>query len=328
MEKEVNKKEEVSFTKTVKEEVSLYEERTPNQFKVLLSAFIKINGHLVLRNNEWIIVIKSENIKTAKMILKHLKLLYDVETRVAISEKRRLRVSGDNKIVNIEVSHNAKEVLEDLQIYNESQGFEGLPTSQFLGEAELKKAYLAGAFLASGSVNSPVTKNYHLEIAVNGKYYGDYIIRLLKRFYLDGKQIQRRNQTIVYLKKSEQIGDFLKILGAWQSLLKFEEIRIQRDQFNSLNRIYNCEISNEKKAMEIGNKQAESISWYQQNIGLEHLPEALKVVAEVRLANPEGTYLELAEECHENFGVQISKPGFSYRMQKLLDEIAKVRGEH
>lgn len=327
MENKQIKHEEISFTKVVKEEISLFEDRTLEQYKAILSSFIKINSHLVLRSGEWVIVIKSENIKTAKLVLKQLKRIYNVDARVAITEKKKLRVNNDNKIVHIEIDKKAKEILKDLQIYSLEKGFECLPNNDFLGDLEVRKAYVVGAFLASGSVNSPATKNYHLEVAVNDKLYADFLIKLLRKFYLEPKQIIRRNHYVVYLKKSEQIADFLKVISAWQSLLTFEERRIQRDQFNSLNRLYNCEISNEKRAIEIGNKQAEAIRWFRDNIGLEKLDPSLKVVAEVRLNNPEATYIELTNDCKEYYNLQISKPGFSYRMKKLLEEINRIKGE-
>ena len=65
----------------------------------------------------------------------------------------------------------------------------------------MKKAYLSGAFLAAGSVNSPITKNYHLEIAVNNNELAEYLLRQWKKFDLDGKIIKRRAQYVVYISR-------------------------------------------------------------------------------------------------------------------------------
>ena len=52
---------------------------------------------------------------------------------------------------------------------------------------------------------------------------------------------ERRSGYITYLKEAEKIADFLSLIGATASMLKFEDIRIVRDMRNSVNRIVNCE---------------------------------------------------------------------------------------
>ena len=48
-------------------------------------------------------------------------------------------------------------------------------------------------------------------------------------------------------------------MNATNSLMQFEDERISRDFYNSNNRISICEISNEVKVIEAGNKQYEVI---------------------------------------------------------------------
>lgn len=317
--------EEVSFTKEVKEEITLIKRESDELIKSLLSAYIKINGNLLLRNNKWIILIKTENKKTARLIYGEMKRLYPVSSRIIVSEKKKLRIHEDNKVIFIEISDNVKEILEDLHIYSDEEGFKALPPLRWLSDYEKKKAYISGAFLASGSVNSPITKNYHLEVAVGDEIFADYLLRQWKKFMLEGKIIRRRNQFVIYIKKCEQIADFLKILGASKSLMRFESIRIQRDQLNSLTRIINCEVSNEQKAMEKGREQAEKIAWFKEKVGLDNLDQPLKELALLRLKNDEATYSELALEYEIEYGVVISKSGINHRMKKLMATIESYR---
>jgi DNA-binding protein WhiA len=204
-------------------------------------------------------------------------------------------------------------------------GFRALPPLRWISDVEMKKAYLSGAFLASGSVNSPITKNYHLEIAVNNNELAEYILRQWKKFELDGKIIKRRAQHVIYIKKCEQIADFLKILGASSSLMKFEEVRIQRDQYNSITRIVNCEVSNEQRAMEVAMDQIEKINWFKEKVGLDNLDMPLKQLAMLRLEFYESTYNELAVEFENHYGVKISKSGINHRMKKLMETIDSYR---
>ena len=54
---------------------------------------------------------------------------------------------------------------------------------------------------------------------------------------------------MVYIKISEEISDFIKILGATNSLFYYEDIRIYRDHKNMVNRLNNCEQANIEKSM-------------------------------------------------------------------------------
>jgi DNA-binding protein WhiA len=317
--------EEISFTKEVKEEITLQKREDLNQRKALLSAFIKINGNVLVRNGKLYISIKTENKKTARLIYGEIKKLYPVQIRIIVSEKKKLRIHEDSKVIFIEICDEDRIVLNDLHIYTLEDGFRALPPLRWISDMEMKKAYLSGAFLASGSVNSPITKNYHLEIAVNNNELAEYILRQWKKFELDGKIIKRRAQHVVYIKKCEQIADFLKILNASTSLMKFESVRIQRDQYNSITRIVNCEVSNEQRAMEVAMEQIEKINWFKNKVGLDNLDLPLKQLALLRLEFYESTYNELAKEFERAYGVTISKSGINHRMKKLMETIDSYR---
>ena len=43
---------------------------------------------------------------------------------------------------------------------------------------------------------------------------------------------KRRNKYVIYLKSAEKIGDFLRAIGASQSVMNFESTRIDRSMSN------------------------------------------------------------------------------------------------
>ena len=315
----VQKSEEISFTKEIKDEIALRNDFSDAEMKALLSSFVKINGNLILRNNEWIVMVRTENKKIAKMIFSELKRLFHIDARITVTEKRRLRINLDNTIINIEIYTNAKNILNELEVYNSDSGFTTLPTKSIVSEAETRRAYIAGAFLAAGSVNSPATSNYHLEVATSGDDYADYLAKQLRKFNLDAKTIKRRNQHVVYLKKSEQIADFLRVVGAVKGLMKFEDVRIQRDQYNSMNRVYNCDIANDMKSIASGAKQVDVIDYIDKYFGLINLDQSLYTIAKIRLENSEASLNELAELYSEQTGKTISKSGINHRLRKIME---------
>ena len=74
-------------------------------------------------------------------------------------------------------------------------------------------------------------------------------------------------KSIAYLKEAEKISDFLSLIGGYQALLKFEDVRIVRDMRNSVNRLVNCETANLNKTVSAAMKQVESIQLIDEEIG-------------------------------------------------------------
>ena len=67
---------------------------------------------------------------------------------------------------------------------------------------------------------------------------------------------------------SEQIADFLNIIGAHQALLELENIRIQKGMRNQVNRLVNCESANMNKTIDAAYRQRMNIELIQQRYNL------------------------------------------------------------
>ena len=264
------------------------------------------------------ITIKSENATTARRIYTLVKNRYHVDTQISVLQKMVLK---KNKVYLIKIKNKAAEILEDLQILTED-GFRRYPKDDMIAKECCARAYLAGAFLACGSVNSPSKSNYHLEIACVHEESALFIQKIMQQFYMNAKHIKRRNQEVVYIKASDQISDFLRYIGASDSLFTFEDSRIQRDFINSFTRLDNCELANEMKSMAAGKKQLEDIEWIETYKGLSTLPIKLQRAANARKALPEASLNELCEFCEEEYQETISKSGMKHRLAKIK-EIAK-----
>lgn len=309
----------VSFSREVKEEVVF------NDFdiccsKAMLSAIIKINGTLSLNQQGLSLTIRTENAKIASKIHKMLKEIYAPSIEFLVSRKMKLK---KNNVYILRVTK-AREILDDLSLMS-GLGFSDRPSKAILKKDCCKRAYLAGAFLSSGSVNNPDTSNYHLELSVNEQGYADFILELMNGFELHAKIIKRRSKYVVYLKSSEKIGDFLRAIGASQSVMNFESTRIDRNMSNTVNRWNNCDIANEMKTMVSANKQIEDINVVAMFLGLDMLDEKTRNIAEVRLKYPELSLLELASVYYNETGQTISKSGLHHRLKKISEEAHRLR---
>lgn len=310
----------MSFTTEVKSEIAA-NEMHPCCMKAELSAVLQMCSTMNFTSDGVHLTIKTENPTTAKRIYKLVKERYDVTTRLSVIKKMKLK---KNNIYVIRVENKAMEILKDLEIFTE-KGLQAHPSSRMLRKECCARAYLAGAFLAGGSVNSPNKANYHLEISTNNEGLAKFIQKLMNRFDLPAKYIKRRNQDVIYLKASDKIGDFLRYIGASDAVFTFEDSRIQRDFMNSLTRLDNCELANEMKSMAAGKKQLEDIQWIENYRGLEALPEKLQHAAYARKELPEASLLELCDYCADVYDETISKSGMKHRLAKLKEMADQYR---
>ena len=306
----------MSFTTEVKSEIAA-NELHPCCMKAELSAVLQMCSTMNFTSDGVHLTIKTENPTTAKRIYKLVKERYDVTTRLSVIKKMKLK---KNNIYVIRVENKAMEILKDLE-----KGLQAHPSSRMLRKECCARAYLAGAFLAGGSVNSPNKANYHLEISTNNEGLAKFIQKLMNRFDLPAKYIKRRNQDVIYLKASDKIGDFLRYIGASDAVFTFEDSRIQRDFMNSLTRLDNCELANEMKSMAAGKKKLEDIQWIENYRGLEALPEKLQHAAYARKELPEASLLELCDYCADVYDETISKSGMKHRLAKLKEMADQYR---
>lgn len=188
-----------------------------------------------------------------------------------------------------------------------------------------KKAYLRGAFLAGGSVSHP-EKQYHLEINYHNIQSMEYIKEILHFFEINGKTLVRNVGIVVYIKEGEDLVKFINIIGAHNSLMELENVRILKEMRNSVNRIVNCETANLEKTINASFRQVENIKYIQNNLGVENLSENMKEIAKLRLKNPDANLQELGEMMEPNLG----KSGVNHRLRKLeelAENLKKKKGE-
>ena len=109
-------------------------------------------------------------------------------------------------------------------------------------------------------------------------------------------------------------------------LFSYEDLRIKKDLNNYVNRITNCDVANEQKALLTAQKQLENIEIILKNMKLEKIDERLLGVINLRNQNPDDTLSELSEKSEEEIGYYISKSGLSHRfkeIEKLAEQIKK-----
>lgn len=303
----------MSFTQEVKQEVSTVELEACCK-KAQTAALVQLCSSLIIRDQIFQLHIKTENAATAKRIFQLLKERYGLDISLQVVKKTNLK---KNNVYTLEVKETVIPILEDLELWDK-KGFKDHPSKQLTHKECCARSYLAGAFLASGSLNSPQKSNYHLELSTQNEAHARFIQSLMDRFDLNAKKTTRRNQDVVYIKSSEKISDFLRMIQANNAVLDFEEVRIQRDFHNSFTRLDNCEVANEMKTLAASSKQVMAIEQLIEKGLMESLDETSQAMAQLRLDNPEASLNELCEAYAQKTGIIISKSGMKHRLAKLV----------
>lgn len=177
-----------------------------------------------------------------------------------------------------------------------------------------QRAFLRGAFLASGYIRDP-NADYHVELLAQSEARAEELKSLLEGFSLPARITHRKGAPVVYLKEAEAVSDFLSLIGASKSRLEMENIRILRSIQGDVNRRVNCETANLKKTADAGMDQVRAIEKIAREKGLRSLPEQLREIAQARLEYPDVSLKELGNLLDPPLG----KSGVNHRMRKLME---------
>ncbi|KAJ81844.1 DNA-binding protein WhiA [Enterococcus faecalis] len=307
----------MSFASDVKKELTGLEVHREHA-KAELAALIRMNGSLSLVNQQFVLNVQTENAAIARRMYSLLKDHYHAQAELLVRKKMKLK---KNNVYIVRLKQDTQKILADLDIMD-GVVFNGNVSNEIMGNAQKMRSYLRGAFMASGSVNNPETSRYHLEIFSIYEEHNNDICKMLNYYDLNARTLGRRNGYICYLKGAEKISDFLTLIGATNSMLKFEDVRIVRDMRNSVNRLVNCETANLNKTIDAASKQIENIQFIESTVGLTSLPEKLQEIAELRLEYPEVSLKELGEMIPSG---AISKSGINHRIRKINEFAEKLR---
>ena len=193
-----------------------------------------------------------------------------------------------------------------------SHGEPIVKNSSALKKSCCRRAYLRGAFIASGTISNPI-RGYHLEFVLPSAESAEKLLEVLTSLHLPAKISTRKSQIIVYVKESESIALALNNMRAHKSLLSLENMRIEKEFRNTLNRKINFETANINKTVDAAQNQLHAIGLIQREGGLEQLPDNLAEVARLRLIHDTASL----EEIGKMLDPPISKSGVNHRLRKI-----------
>ena len=308
----------ISFTFNVKNEVAT-NTLSHSENMAMLSAILRNSG---IYSKEKVVV-TTENSKVAKRVYVLLNDLYNIQ----VSIEDRNSAFNRNRLYLISFEDKIDFILEDLSVIDNNGNYLEIVNDYLLGSEEEIRAYLMGVFLSCGSVNDPKTSRYHLEFFFDSEKEALFVSQILNSFNLNSKIIPKDKKKMVYIKEAEKIGDFLRIINAYQAVMYFEDIRIYRDHKNMTNRLNNMEQANIEKAINTCNEQIENINIILDAFGKDVLDERIQEVITYRLKYPESSLQELSEIMSLEIGKNITKSGLNHRFRKIKEMANRIKSQ-
>lgn len=302
----------MTFTTQIKDEVT----KIPQNYLENLSELAAIVRYDAKITNKKI-TITLENASVARRIYISFKTIFQVIPKIIIRKQKRFKVET---LYILEIKEQISKIKETLFI---DQNY-----NNFLETSEEKIAFLRGCFLACGSISDPKKGGYHFELVFKSEKEAKLIMDILNSLNFDAKSIKRSNKYMVYLKSSEDISDFLKLLKATSALFYFEDIRIYRDHKNMVNRLNNCEIANQEKTISTGIKQIDQINYLKSNGLIDLLDEKAKIVADYRLKYPEVSFTELSNIISLETDYKIGRSGINHNFIKIKQLVERHKNQN
>ena len=312
-----------TFASLIKEELVSDVNLSLERLQALLSAYIRINAVISYSHKKTNIILKTENAKIAKFIYSSIKKIQEgVDIKLDFVRKNNRKKTFYHVIIN-----DAEQLLDTLSV----SFLEGKIPKDVVYNDETISGYLAGAFLASGSINSPTTSNYHLEITTVSENYAHWLAKLFpkyKKIEMSPKITERRERYVIYFKKSDQISNFLIMIGATNCCMEFENQRAYRDFTNNTNRLANLDYANMNKTTEVALRQIEEIKYIDDVLGIHNFHNPKKeLLCYFRLDNESLSMSELADKLSEELGIKITKSNVNHLFRDLHDLYIKLKGK-
>ena len=308
----------MSFSNQIKKELSTVKINNKLEALIELSSILKSNASISIRNAFININFSTESEYVVKRIYKLIDYIYGYEAVISRFENNSIMKKG---LFNISVEN--EEIVNKI-LSDAGFDFYGNYTTKIdiifsrIKSLEEKgvSSYLRGLFIGSGSMVNP-SKNYHLELILTTEDDVKLARKVLEHVNIHALYKERKEKYILYIKDSEMISNFLNIIKANKALLSLENIKVEKEIRNDINRRINFDMANINKTVNTAQQQLKYIEILETK---NQIPENLKELVKLRKKYPAYSLKQLAEK----FDPPISKSTVSYKMNSIKKLVNKI----
>lgn len=303
-----------SFTQNVKQELLGVEYPIEYQ-EIVLSTIIKSLGKIRTQQGRDILEIKSSFSDLIKIATNIVDWVF-LDCQYQINSTTRRNFSIEREVFSLKVYNELENILSftKLCVDDKQINYKKLKKQQ---DRELNFLMIRYFFICLGSVNSPIReKQYHLELRIKDELVQKFIIDVCRDYNINFKVTNRKSGKALYLNKSEEIGDFLNLIGCQDTLFQFEDERIGRDLYLVNNRYNNADVANTYKTISASQKQIDAIKQLKKDGRFDSLSTKARIVAKLREQYPQMSLSELAEINEDN----LTKSNISYHLKNIVKQ--------
>ena len=212
----------MSFSSEVKEELSRHLPTARHCQIAETAAILSLCGQISEKDGT--IRIQTENAYVARKYFTLLKKTFNIEAELAV----KLNQKENTYLIRVNDREETCQILQAVKLHETDRQL-AMPIPAVVVQRQCcKRAFLRGAFLASGSISDP-NRFYHLEIVCPDAPRAEQVQELLKSFGIDARIVLRKNHHVVYMKEGAQIVEMLGIMEANIALMNLENVRILKE---------------------------------------------------------------------------------------------------
>ncbi len=304
----------MSYSINVKEDIckEINIDNNLESIKAELEAFLRLCSEIGKNNTGIYIEFSTMNPQVNRRFIKNIKKVFNCELELFIKEQKKL---NHDQIYFVKIITKVNEIITTFDLFSKKSSTK----ESYLKNDDYLRSYLRAAFLAKGSVSDPVSGNYHLEIALNNTEEILYIQRLMHKLEFDARLVKRRNTVVLYMKKSDSIIDFLRVIGSTKTVFDYENAIIRRNLVSNVNKGIACEIANQSKTLNSAMEQMKYIKYLEMNYPLEKLDPKLLMIMKVRKENIDASLNEIIKILSDIYNEKITKSGVNHRFRKIKE---------
>lgn len=187
---------------------------------------------------------------------------------------------------------------------------------------ECASVYLRICFILFGTVTDP-HKSYHLELSFPDEPFRDKVGEVIASDGLEPKYGTRRDRFTLYFKSSEQILDFLGLIGAADAVYDITNLKLLKEATIGINRQNNFETANMQKTVNANIGYISAVKYLIDSGNFDSLPDDLRETASLRIENDTASMAELGR-LHSP---SISKSGVKHRLDKLVQISENIKSK-
>lgn len=142
------------------------------------------------------------------------------------------------------------------------------------------------------------------------------------------KLLKRNQKYTLYIKKQEQILDFLAAINAKEAWSLVQQQKIDKDMNNASNRINNLDFKNEKKVTKASSELIKKINFILNKKLNYFFNEKEMLFLKEKLQNKNASLARMCEIMQEKHNLEITKSGLNHyvrKVNKIYKENKKAR---